>query len=311
MTVSPHKERLPALWGILVLISLSAPLQVSGALDFIQTSTPSGSWALGVVVPQGAALSGPAVVSWPDTTNLTALIKVPSLNATDATVLLVLSVMIDSDSVLQVAVGLFPHTNTWRAVGWFIEDASALPQQYDWVLNSSTPILPPLSSVTLSIFQSGDSWHYQVTDLHSKSTVVGEFASAASVPFRAGDQEAFALESYTYNTTVLSRMGNVTLTSLLLDGREVTGGFYYLSDWAPSRSPLFIVGGLSAPSSISVQDLHNGTFIWSSTTVWAVVGLPSLALVYYAALATLFVVPAVLLARWAVNKRSGANGSLG
>ncbi len=244
-------------------------------LAFVQTSPPTASWALGMVVPEGAALEGGGRVSWGSATNLSALVRLPLVNSTDNTILVVLSAMIGENSVVQIAAGLFPRTNSWKAVAWFVPDIGAEQQEYEWTLNSTQLSIQGGASVSLSIFRSGGGWQYGIADLGTNSGLTGPFANAADLPFRSGDQEVFALESYTSNATILSGMGNLTLTSVFLDGQRVVGGSYLLGSWDPNRNPLFVVGGLSAPYFISVKSFNNGTLVWGYSNEWGSIGVPA------------------------------------
>jgi len=240
----------------------------SGTLAFVQTSAPEGSWALGVVVPEGAALASSRRVSWQTTSNLSASARLPALNTTDGTILLALSAMVGDSSVIQAAAGLFPGSNTWRALAWFVPDIGATPQAYEWTLNSTESRMKPGALVSLSLFREGGVWHYGILDDESGLGDFGPFTNAPRSSFKVGDQEVFALESYTSNDTVLSRMGSAILRSIYLDGDRVTGGFYYLNNWDPAHHPLFVAGGLQAPTSITLQSFPNGTVAWGYSAGW-------------------------------------------
>jgi hypothetical protein len=78
-----------------------------------------------------------------------------------------------------------------------------------------------------------------------------------------GDQEVFALESYSTSNAVFAHMGDMILKTLDIDGRKVSGGWYPYGSWDPSHKPLFVVGGLSPPSYISLGESENKTLEWS------------------------------------------------
>jgi hypothetical protein len=128
--------------------------------------------------------------------------------------------------------------------------------------------------VVLSIFRSNGSWNYRVSDLDTRQAIAGAYESAPDSPIRQGDQESFALESYTTNATVLSRLGNLTLTTLFVSGKPVIGGTYYIGDWDPSHQPLFVVGGMSVPSAADLTNLGNGTFVWGYSQEWNTLEFP-------------------------------------
>lgn len=244
-----------------VIILLSSPM----ASVF---SDQTGSWALGLVVPEGSTVGG-----WRTVTNITADVVLPEANYTDNTILAVVSVMLSDSSVLQISAGLFPDSHSWRGVGWFIRDISMNPQDYVWVLNSTEPQLLPGTELTLSILRSGGTWSYLISGHSGQVFFGGQFDDAAPLSPKSGDQEVFALESYTSTPDVLERLGNLTMVSLQLNGRAVTGGTYYLNDWDPNHRPLFVVGGLPCPSSIVVEDLQNGTFTWGYSVQWKPIDL--------------------------------------
>ncbi len=223
---------------------------------------------MGVVVPQGANLGVGGTVSWGSSSNLSALATLPTINSTDGTILVILSAMVGSSSILQIAAGLFPGDSAWRGVGWFVPDIGAVPEQYEWTLNSTALQMAPGSTVSLAIYRSAGAWQYSVMDLSSGERLSGGFENAPNVPFASGDQEAFALESYSSNVTVFSSMGSLVLKSLLVDGRQVTGGLYSFNTWDPSHHPLFVVGGLSAPPYIALVNGDNGSVVWRYNSAW-------------------------------------------
>ncbi len=300
---------------ILALLLLSSPpaqpkLPLAASLDtFAQTAT--GSWALGMVVPQGASLSTGQKVSWGSVTNLTALVRIPDLGYADNTVLAVLSAMVSDSSVVQVSAGLFPGSDTWRAVGWLIPDVGAVHHQYIWVLNSTYPPIAPGSLVSLSLFSSAKGWSYSLTDLDTGLGVAGTFAGGSPQPLKSGDQEVFALESYSSNVSLFSSMGNLTLQSLFVDGKVVTGGTYYLGDWDPTHQPLFVVGGLPPPSWIAVTSSPNGTVVWGYSNEWGAFGITPLQAFYPLLLLSAVVVPVLLFYLLMRFRPAGARGDDG
>jgi hypothetical protein len=253
--------------AFLVLVSGTAPLVVASQATS-QDGAQLGSWALGLVAPDGSTFANSQHLLWQDAVNITAIVRLPFLNSTDNTVLAVLSIMLSDSSVLQISAGLFPGTNYWKAVGWYIRDITMNPQQYEWVLNSTEPLLIPGSSVLLSIFKLNSGWEYKLVDEATGRAVQGLYSSAAFLPPRSGDQELFALESYTSNSTVMVNLSNLTLVKAQVNGETLVGGTYYLTDWQPSRQPLFVVGGLPAPSGIGITALQNGTFVWRWSNTW-------------------------------------------
>lgn len=53
------------------------------------------------------------------------------------------------------------------------------------------------------------------------------------------------------------------MKSLLVDGRQVSNGWYYYGGWDATHSPLFVVGGINPPPFINVHELENTTVNWN------------------------------------------------
>ena len=64
-------------------------------------------------------------------------------------------------------------------------------------------------------------------------------------------------------TLYSQNMGNLTLDTLSVNGRRVSGGWYPYGSWDTSHKPLFVVGGLEPPFYISLQQSGSTTFTWS------------------------------------------------
>jgi hypothetical protein len=227
------------------------------------SSYPSGSWGLGVVVPQGSEFADGGRLSWSNASTLTANIQLPNISYTDNTILAVLSAMAADGAVLQVAAGIYPNMSNWLAYGWFIRNPESNPQSYAWVLNSSKPEMTPGSRVSLSINISSSHWGYRVQDITTHEAVKGEFMFNVTPSFKVGDQEVFGLESYSSSNHVFEHMGSLLLSSLLVNGKRITEGWYYYADWDTSHNPLFVVGGLNPPPFISTNEFENGTIAWT------------------------------------------------
>ncbi len=269
---------------------------------------PPTSWALGVVVPNNTELAGGGRLSWGEVNNVTAQIILPQINQTDSAVLAVLSVMTADRNVLQLAAGIYPATDRWLTYAQFITDTGATSKNYQWIANGSMPEMSPGDIVVLSIFFSSGVWNYKLSDLNSHRSARGEFPGGGT-SFAAGDQEAFALESYSENSLVFAHMGNLTLQSLTLDGRRVIQGFYLYNNLDWERGPLFVVGGYAEPPSfISVQSAGDGAIVWSYAGVWMgqpqSLTPPSLTLIVLAAIAA--IVAAVIFVR---VKRTGSKST--
>lgn len=236
--------------------------QIATATDGT-TPYPSGSWGLGIVVPEGSQLQGGGYLSWEDAKNVTAVVTLPSINQTDNAIYAILSAMAGDGSVLQIAAGICPNMTEWLAYGFLIRNLQAIPQNYTWVLNSSKPEMNPGATVTLSIYLSSNVWEYLLQNTDTKASVSGRFSANIRPTFKPGDQEIFALESYSDSRVAFENMGSLLLDSLLVDGQRVARGWYYYGDWDSAHNPLFVVGGLSPPPFLSVQRLENNTIAWS------------------------------------------------
>lgn len=225
---------------------------------------PTGSWGLGVVVPQSAEFENGSHLSWNTTKNVTVSVRLPDIRYTDNTIYAILSVMAKDESVLQIAAGIYPNQNNWFAYAFIIRDVRAYPQSYTWVLNSSRPEMNAGAQITLSIYLFSDRWSYAIEDINTHERITGEYSSSVTPSMRNGDQEVFALESYSSSRNVFERMGNLSLSSILVDGQRVIKDWYYYGDWDGVHNPLFVIGGLSPPSFISVAKVDN-TIEWSFT----------------------------------------------
>ncbi len=233
------------------------------------------SWGLGVVVPDGAGLSGGGALSWGSTRNVTALVQIPSLDNVTRTTYAIVSLMTQDGFVLQAAAGVYPGNATWLAYSMFIADVGAYPQTYHWVLNSSTPRMFPGDRVVISIFLSQtEGWSFMVRDLASGSLVERSFDAGADQAARSGDQEVFALESYARDASTFEKMGNLTLVAIILDGRNISSGWYSYADWDVRHNPLFVVGGATPPPFIALDKGVGVLAVWSYAEVWSGVGEP-------------------------------------
>jgi hypothetical protein len=230
---------------------------------------PTTSWAVGIVVPDGATLEGNGSLSWAGVSNLTSLILLPHISAPSGIVYAVMSVMAADGSVLQVAAGAYPNSSSWLAYSWEVEGAQTTPA-YDWILNSSAPSMSAGDRVSFSIFRNSTLWDLKVTDLDAHASVERAFTAGTALAFESGDQEAFALESYSRSASDFEKMGNLTLLGLFADGQRIFSGFYEYSGWDPTKNPIFAVGssGTNPPIFISLQQIGRGSFVWGYVGIW-------------------------------------------
>jgi hypothetical protein len=189
-------------------------------------------------------------------------LTLPDITLCDSPVLLVESLMAADGSVMQIAAGIYPGNSKWLAYGWFIRNVEAYPQSYDWVLNSSKPEMQAGEQVSLSIFLSQGRWRYRLEDMSTNEVTTGEYAATVPPTLKVGDQEVFALESYTTSTLVFAHMGNLTLNLLRINGRKIATGWYGYGSWDTQHNPLFVVGGLDPPSYMSLQTTNRGSIVW-------------------------------------------------
>lgn len=231
---------------------------------------PTTSWALGVVAPEGAGLEGGGTLRWGGVTNVTAVALLPNITLPSGIVYVVLSVMTDGGTVLQAAAGVVPGKDVWMAYSWSIPDIDSVPLSYLWVLNGSGPAAHPGDAVALSILQTNGTWSLGVKNVESKASIEQAFPGHVVQPLRAGDQEVFALESYSRDASTFREMGNLTLEGIFADGQMVTGGIYTYSDWDMVHNPVFAVGssGTSPPAFISVSRGADGSMMWNYDVVW-------------------------------------------
>ena len=251
-------------------VSLRLSAGASGQTTPTSPTYPNTSWALGIVVPQGAPLAGGGRLRWEDVENVTAVFTLPNITMPDGVIYAVLSVMTDTNGVIQAAVGVRPNGAAWFAYSWSVPDVGAVPLVYHWVLNGTEPKMPPGSDAVVTIFRSLGSWNVKITNADKGTSMTHEIPDGQGSSIEAGDQELFSLESYTRSTGTFSGMGNLTLRYVLVDGTEVSGGTYAYSEWDPNHSPLFVVGssGSSPPSFISLGQAKSGSFVWGYGEVW-------------------------------------------
>lgn len=231
---------------------------------------PVASWALGIVVPEGAEMAGGGALHWENVRNVTALVTLPSIGEPDLPVYAVLSLMTQDGSVLQVAAGIEANGTSWSTYADFDTNVDSIPPNYQQILNASQPQMSQDASISLSIFRSASgTWSLKVEDSQTGSSVIQAFPAGAAKGLKAGDQEAFALESYSTNQTTFESMGNLTLSALLIDGEAVAGGLYSYGDWVPNHNPLFVVGslGTSPPLFVSLT-LGRDSAVWSYYAQW-------------------------------------------
>lgn len=248
---------------LLILLANHTVISAAQNPDQNREPYPSGSWALGIVVPENAQFSDGGLLSWQNASSITAVIRLANITYTDAPTLAVVSVMARDGLILQIAAGIYPNLANWRTYGWLVRGFLTNSKTYEWVLNASKPEMAVYAWVSLSIYLSSSRWRYRVEDLGKREVVDGEFPFDVAPSPKVGDQEVFALESYSTRNLVFDHMGELLLSSLSINGRNVSKGWYPYGSWDPSHNPLFVVGGLQPPSFISLQQSGNAALVWN------------------------------------------------
>jgi hypothetical protein len=221
-----------------------------------------------MVLPEGAKLEGGADLSWENVRNITVLVTLPIIDHPSDTVYAIMSVMTEDGVVLQVAAGIYPGNSTWLVYSMYIADVLQVPQHYTWVVNSSTPRAEPGDSEAISIFLSQDEgWSFRVADQERQSSLQLPFGVSSNHPAKVGDQEFFALESYSWDPATFEGMGSMTLGPTFVDGKTVSSGMYPYSGWDMVHYPLFVVGGATPPQFVSIG-LNGSTATWTYGGTW-------------------------------------------
>ena len=245
-----------------LLLLTAGHASAAGNPVHVEQQYPSGPWGLGVVIPENSRFNDGSRLSWAGVNAVSLEVTLPNISFSDYPTLVVESLMAADGSVMQIAAGIYPGNAQWLAYGWFIANVQAYPQSYDWVLNSSKPMMAAGASISLSISLSGGRWGYRIEDLTTHEVVTGEYAATVPPTLKVGDQEVFALESYTTSSFVFAHMGNLTLDAVRINGRKLQSGWYGYGSWDSRHNPLFVVGGLDPPSYISLQETDGGTLVW-------------------------------------------------
>jgi hypothetical protein len=266
--------------GILILLCAALMLPLSGATamrplqqgarSVLQQGYAQTSWGLGVVVPDGATLAGGEKLNWASITNVTAEVQIPRISNASATTYAIVSLMTQDGVVLQTAFGIYPHNASWLVYSMFINDVGQYPQHYTWAINSSAPAAEPGDVVTISIYRSPQQiWTFRAEDLNASLSIQRPFGAATGEPPKTGDQEVFALESYSRDSSTFQNMRNMTLRSVFLNGEMVASGWYAFADWDARHNPLFVVGGRAPPQFLGFSILHDGSAVWYFAGNWA------------------------------------------
>ena len=274
-----RKARTYGVAFVISLILLTSPVPHPAVLraglpssraDALTAQYPAASWAVGVVAPEGAKLADGETLHWEDVSNVTIFAVLPNISLPDGIVYAVASVMTQGGTVLQAAAGVYPNSSSWLSYSWCVPDINLVPVTYRWILNGSGPEMAPGSPVTISMFRESGVWNLRIEDVTSGSSVERAFPVAAGDQLKGGDQEVFALESYSRTPSTFQDMGNFTLLGLYVDQEAVTGGLYSYSDWNTLHNPVFVVGSYraSAPGFISIEGESDGSVVWSYDAAW-------------------------------------------
>jgi hypothetical protein len=235
-----------------------------------------GSWAIGVVVPENSKLAGVGQVNWNSVKNVSALFNLPNISVTNGTIYAIMSLMTENGSIIQVAAGLYSNSSHWTAYAMYILNPESYPQVYRQVTIPRENQMFAGDLLSMSIYFSGGRWWFKVNDLSRNTAVASCFNVSLPGELKDGDQYVFALESYSSNSSVFQSMSNMTLRGLFLNGQKVISGWYLYTTWNNENFPLFIVGGATPPSFISVGFTGNGTVTWSFVSTWSAEAPPSI-----------------------------------
>jgi hypothetical protein len=288
-------SRLTVAIAVLLLLLQTSEVWAAAPSTSLSQLYPNSSWALGVVVPEGAGLQGGGGVRWEGVTNVTAVVTLPNITLPEGIIYVVLSVMTSDGAVLQAAAGISPNGSAWLVYAWSITGSDS-QFVYRWVLNGSEPEMSPNANVSISIFKAKGLWGLKVLDENAGSSVIEQFPPGMASTLRAGDQEVFALESYSKTGATFQDMDNLTLRSLSLNGQRVVSGTYTYGEWDPDHNPVFVVGssGSSPPAFIYIGKTAGGSYFWEYVGVWGVAGDPLIELVQIIVVVSLIVALSVL-----------------
>lgn len=281
----------------LLLIALIAPaLQPSGW-------TAQQSWAVGVVVPQGAELENGARLVWSEVRNVTAIVTLPNISSTTGVIYVVLSAMAGNGEIMQVAAGLYPGSSSWYVYPMV---ASASGTIYTQISGYSNQSIWPCNTLSMSIAAVNGSWWFSVVDLNTSKASSCSFGVPSSDALANGSQYVLALESYTSNSLSFSNMGVMVMDSLLINGVPLAGGEYVYSTWNGAGYPLFIVGGASPPQFIYCY-ASGGKAYWEYVQEWGQTpGQASPEIIYDVLIAAAVLNASALLALLALRPRNRA-----
>jgi hypothetical protein len=227
------------------------------------------SWALGLVVPDGAGLGDGTKLSWATTTNITAAVRLPNITEPEGVTYLILSAEGDNGAVMQVAAGIWPGSSDWSTYAWYITGLGTSSIAYSWSANCSAPFMTPGDMVELSLSPAAGAWRVSAQDLNTTGGNEWTVPSPGLGGFKVGDQEVIAVESYTKSATTFEHMGNATLLGLYSQGTRIMGGWYLYGGWGPVSNPLFAVGTSEPPTFVSLKPLAGGRAVWYYDAQWA------------------------------------------
>lgn len=249
--------------ALVVTVAIMQPVMIHG-----QSGYSSGSWAIGVVVPENSELSGGERVNWNDASNISIIFNLPNISTTDSTIYAIMSLMTVNGSIIQLAAGLYSNTSQWHTYAMYILNPNSYPQVYKQVSISDDNFMLANDLISMSLYFLNGKWQFRVNDLTRRTSTFSYFNVSLPAKLKDGDQYVFALESYSYNSSVFENMNNMTLKGLFINGERVLSGWYIYTTWNNQNFPLFIVGGSIPPDFISASFSGNGTVIWSYVSAW-------------------------------------------
>ncbi|MGC8558536.1 MAG: hypothetical protein ACP5NC_06050 [Nitrososphaeria archaeon] len=250
--------------ALVISVAIMQPVAVHG-----QSGYSSGSWAIGVVIPENSELSNGEMVNWNDVSNVSAVFNLPNISSTDSTIYVIMSLMTENGSIIQLAAGLYSNASYWLTYAMYVLNPNSYPQVYKRVSISDDNFMLANDLISMSMYFSNGRWQFKVNDLTRGTSTVSYFNVSLPAKLKDGDQYVFALESYSYNSSVFKSMSRMTLYGLFVDGKRVSSGWYLYTTWNNQNFPLFIVGGSTPPDFISASFSGNDTVTWSYVSAWA------------------------------------------
>lgn len=282
MRVAYEKVQYFSVFLLALLLSLTI-LETTKPSDTVAPSScewcagSKRSWAVGVAVPEGGETSQ-GKVDWGRSKNLTVIFTLPSINSTEATIYVIVSAINSEGNVMQAAAGLEPGDNVWRSYAMYITGVRELNTDYYPILLWGPPLFRPSENASISLYsqkdENGMSWIARFRNLSTGQENLAKILEGGDGYFMVGDQEVVTLEAYTWSEDVFSKMRELRVHGIFLDGCKVIRGLYGVSGLAFDVDTLFIVGGGAPPPPfirLEIEDNGGAKWVYSPIS-WAETG---------------------------------------